>query len=135
MHTSGPRLREDGHSRRAAVFRVLLFAAILRKKRAGKERDRERRAPSRARGPEPRRPSYAARITVSGAHDAGGDWIGARTDGQYVAWQQRGRRLRHPRDVRHAAAEPAHIGIEHADPRPEGTAQSIQRSGPTRLPP
>src|SRR4029077_15951568 len=36
-------------------------------------------------GPEPRCPSYAARITVGRTHDSGEDGIGARPDGQDVA--------------------------------------------------
>src|SRR2546422_1039856 len=85
-----------------------------------------------ARGPEPRRPSYAARIAVSSAHHAGGDRIGAGTYSKHVAWQQRGRRFRQPDDVRHAAAQHHHIGVEHVNERRDGAAQSIVVSGQGR---
>src|SRR6267154_855279 len=72
MHTSSPSLREDGHSETCfAFFGLLVFAAILRKKGVV----RPERGASAAGGPQPSRPSYAARITVRGAHDAGEDGI------------------------------------------------------------
>jgi hypothetical protein len=33
MHTTSPRIREDGHARRTGLFGVLVFAAILAKER------------------------------------------------------------------------------------------------------
>src|SRR2546430_17156334 len=63
-------------------------------------------------GPQPRRPSDTARITVSGAYDAGSDRIGARPDSQHVVWQHRGLRFRPPRDVRHAPPGDQPIRVE-----------------------
>src|SRR5256885_8866421 len=42
---------------------------------------------------------------------------GAGTDSKHVAWQQRGRRFRQPRDVRHATAQHHHVGVEHVNER------------------
>src|SRR5436305_13817659 len=52
------------------------------------------------RWPEPRCPAHAARVTVGGAHEAGGHWIGPRARREPVAWEQPVRRLRPSGPVR-----------------------------------
>src|SRR5438876_2583798 len=95
--------------------------------------DRHSRPPhSRARRPEPRCPSYAARVTVSGTNDPGGNRNGTRARREQVAWDRRVRRFRQAGDVRHAAAQYHDVGVEHVDQRREGAAETIVVSGQGR---
>src|SRR5439155_13476523 len=84
------------------------------------------------RWPEPRCPAHAARVTVGGAHEAGGNWIGPRARREQVAWEQPVRRFRQSGDVRHAATQHHHVGVEHVDQRREGAAETIVVSGQRR---
>src|SRR5438094_735273 len=88
--------------------------------------DRHSRPPhSRARRPEPRCPSYAARVTVSGTNDPGGNRNGTRARREQVAWDRRVRRFRQAGDVRHAAAQYHDVGVEHVDERRQGAAETV----------
>src|SRR5437667_8468011 len=81
------------------------------------------------RWPEPRCPAHAARVTVGGAHEACGNWIGTRARREQVAWEQPVRRFRESGDVRHAATQHHDVGVEHVDQRREGAAEPIVVSG------